>query len=61
MENLRNDITKAIGITSPDHIPHIEYRVLDSTKESGYTRHLIEYDSYEDKVIAFLLLPDILQ
>lgn len=60
MENLRKDITKAIGITSPDHIPHIEYRVLDSTKESGYTRHLIEYDSYEDKVIAFLLLPDIL-
>ena len=60
MANLRNEITEAIGITYPNFIPHIEYRLLDSTKESGYTRHLIEYDSYEDKVIAFLLLPDIL-
>lgn len=60
MENLRNEITEAIGITCSNNIPHIDYRLLDSTKESGYTRHLIEYDSYEDKVIAFLLLPDIL-
>ena len=61
MKNLRDDITEAIGITYPNNImPHIEYKLLDSTKESGYTRHLIEYDSYEDKVIAFLLLPDIL-
>ena len=60
MANLRNEIAEAIGITCPNIIPHIEYRLLDSTKESGYTRHLIEYDSFGDKVIAFLLLPDIL-
>lgn len=60
MENLRNEIAETIGITCPNIIPHIEYRLLDSTKENGYTRHLIEYDSYDDKVIAFLLLPDIL-
>jgi dienelactone hydrolase len=60
MESLRNEIKEAIGITYPNIIPHIEYRLLNSTKEIGYTRHLIEYDSYEDKVIAFLLLPDIL-
>ncbi len=57
---LRNEITEAIGITCPGKMPHIEYRLLESVKESGYTRHLIEYDSCEDKVIAFLLLPDIL-
>lgn len=60
MENLRSKITAAIGMTCSDRIPHVEYRLLNSTKESGYTRHLIEYDSREDKVIAFLLLPDVL-
>lgn len=58
--NLRNEITKAIGIIAPNTIPHVEYRLLDSTKEDRYTRQLIEYDSYGDKVIAFLLLPEIL-
>ncbi|WP_313129348.1 hypothetical protein [Anaerocolumna sp.] len=58
--NLRNEIAEAIGIKYPNATPHIEYRLLDSTKEDGYTRHLIEYDSYGDKVIAFLLLPEIL-
>ena len=58
--NLRNEITKAIGIIAPNTIPHVEYRLLDSTKADGYTRQLIEYDSYGDKVIAFLLLPEIL-
>lgn len=38
MANLRNEITEAIGIKCPDSIPHIEYRLLDSAKESGYTR-----------------------
>ena len=60
MANLRNEITEAIGVISPNTIPHIEYRLLESTKEDGYTRQLIEYDSYGDKVIAFLLLPEIL-
>lgn len=58
--SLRNEIAKAIGIIVPNTKPHVEYRLLDSTKEDGYTRQLIEYDSYGDKVIAFLLLPEIL-
>lgn len=60
MINLRNEIKEAIGITAPGTKPHIEYRLLESSKEAGYTRQLIEYDSYGDKVIAFLLLPEIL-
>jgi len=58
--NLRNEITDAIGIIAPNTIPHVEYRLLDSTKADGYTRQLIEYDSCGDKVVAFLLLPEIL-
>ncbi|MDE6641960.1 MAG: prolyl oligopeptidase family serine peptidase [Acetatifactor sp.] len=60
MINLRNEIMEAIGITAPGTMPHIEYRLLESSKEAGYTRQLIEYDSYGDKVIAFLLLPEAL-
>ena len=60
MVNLRKEIAEAIGIRIPDAISHIDYKLLESTKEDGYTRQLIEYDSYGDKVIAFLLLPDIL-
>lgn len=60
MENLINQIKEAIGMVSPNFKPNIEYEILDSTKEDGYTRQLIKYDSYGDKVIAFLLLPDIL-
>lgn len=49
-----------IGIKATLTNPRVEYRLLDSTKEDGYTRQLIEYDSYGDKVIAFLLLPETL-
>lgn len=60
MENLRNQIKEVIKITSSHLNPDIKYKVLESTKEDGYTRQLIEYESYGDKVVAFLLLPDIL-
>ena len=60
MANLRDEIMEAIGITCSNFTQNIDYRLLDSMKENGYTRHLIEYNSYEDKVIAFLLIPDIL-
>ena len=60
MTDLRNDMAKIIGIQTPDPTSLIEYRVLESTKEDGYTRQLIEYDSNGDPVIAFLLLPEIL-
>lgn len=60
MENLRNEIAHLIGVMTTDTLPNIEYKILESTKENGYTRHLIAYDSCGDKVTAFLLLPDIL-
>lgn len=55
--NLRNEIAKVIGIELSDPIVKVKYKVLKSTQEDGYTRQLIEYDSYGDKVSAFLLLP----
>lgn len=58
MANLRNEIAEAIGIEVPNTISNVEYRVLESTEEDGYTRQLIEYDSHGDRVIAFLLLPE---
>jgi len=37
---------------------NIEYTVLESKDDNGYRRQLIEYDSYGDKVRAFLMLPE---
>ena len=61
MENLRNEIAEVIGINVQNAPRDIEYRVLENTKEDGYTRQLIEYDSYGDKVSAYLLLPEKLE
>ncbi|MDE6596377.1 MAG: prolyl oligopeptidase family serine peptidase [Oscillospiraceae bacterium] len=58
MKKLRNEIAEAIGIADPSSAPYVEYKLLETTKEDGYTRQLIEYDSYGDKVIAFLLIPE---
>lgn len=60
MVNLKNEIANVIGISFPITIPDVEYKILDTTKVNGYTRQLIEYDSYGDKVIAFLLIPEII-
>lgn len=60
MTNLRNDIANIIGINVADFTAPVTYNLLDASQEDGYTRQLIEYDSYGDKVTAFLLLPDIL-
>lgn len=56
--NLRNEIAEVIGIKLPNSISNGEYKVFESTQEDGYTRQLIEFDSYGDKVRAFLLLPE---
>lgn len=50
MTDLRTDIAKTIGITVPHEISDVEYKILESVKEDGYTRQLIEYDSCGDKV-----------
>lgn len=60
MENLRNEIAEIIGISVSNAVADIEYIVLYTFKEDGYTRQLIEYDSSGDKVSAFLLLPEVL-
>ncbi len=60
MSNLRNSISEIIGIKQNDLLDKIEYNIIVSTKEDGYTRQYIEFDSYGDKVIAYLLIPDII-
>lgn len=60
MENLRREIAEAIGITAVDAMSYIEYGILSSTQEKGYTRQRIEYVSQGDRVSAFLLLPETL-
>ena len=61
MANLRYEIAATIGISPSSITPHVDYKIQESTKEDGYTRQLIEFDSYGDKVKAFLLLPEILE
>lgn len=58
MGNLRNEIAEVIGIKHKDTAANGDYRVLESVELDGYVRQLIEYDSNEDKVSAFLLLPE---
>ena len=58
--DLRNEIAKIIGINIQNSSSDIKYDILESVKDDGYTRELIEYDSYGDKVKAYLLLPEIL-
>ena len=58
MTATRTRISELIGIKSDDLLDKIEYKVIESTKESGYTRNRIEFDSLGDKVIAYLLIPD---
>ena len=61
MMGLREEIAKIIGVDLPNSESNIQYVVLESIKEDGYIRQLIEYDSYGDKVRAYLLLPEILE
>lgn len=58
--DLRNEIAKIIGINIQTSPSNIKYDLLETVKENGYTRKLIEYDSYRDKVKAYLLIPEIL-
>lgn len=60
MQQLRNDIANVIGTVVPGTGTNAAFRILESVKEKGYTRLHIEYNSYGDKVSAFLLLPETL-
>lgn len=58
--DIRNEIAKIIGIDIDNFSTDIKYDILESVEVDGYTRQLIEYDSYGDKVKAYLLLPEVL-
>lgn len=58
MVDIRNRISEIIGIKADDLLDNIEYKIIESTSESGYKRHYIEFDSFGDKVIAYLLIPN---
>lgn len=61
MADLRIDIARIIGVTVPHEISNVVYKILESVKEEGYTRQLIEFDSDGDWVSAYLLIPEILE
>jgi len=56
--HLRNEIAEAIRINLSNPLLNVNYRILEVTEEAGYTRQLIEYESFGDQVKAFLLLPE---
>ena len=59
MDDLRNIICEIIGLKKEDLLYQVEYKIIESTNENGYKRNLIEFDSFGDKVIAYLLIPDV--
>ncbi len=58
MSSMRTEIAEVIGIQPPLAEEAVDYKVLETVEEDGYTRQLIEYASGEDKVSAYLLLPE---
>lgn len=59
MNDLRKKIAEAIGINKNNLQSIIRYTVTESVNQNGYTRQRIEYESFGDKVIAYLLIPEI--
>lgn len=51
-DGIKRRNSKNIGVDLPNSVSNIQYVVLESIKEEGYIRQLIEYDSYGDKVRA---------
>ncbi len=58
MKSVRESISELIGIHIPAETSTVEFEVLESVKEDGYTRQLITYASGGDQVPAYLLIPD---
>lgn len=58
MNSIRTEIAEIIGIQTALTEENVKYTVLESVEENGYIRQLIEYDADEDKVSAYLLLPE---
>jgi len=58
MQELRRGIAEVIGLAIPNSMERVKYQILDTVKEVGYTRQLIEYASGDDMIKAYLLIPD---
>ena len=62
MSDLRKEIADIIGIElsemTQSGVSTVDYTVLSSTKEDGYTRQYINYSSGTETVPAYLLIPD---
>lgn len=58
MVNIRNRISEIVGIKTDDLLNKVEYKIIELKNENGYKRNLIEFDSFGDKVIAYLLIPN---
>ena len=60
MSEMRKDIANLIGIDLSEMAVDnsVEYTVLSSDKEDGYTRQYIRYTSGAEIVPAYLLIPD---
>lgn len=60
MNNIKNEIINAIGINFNNISKDIDFNIIKSEKENGYTRQLINYISFGDTVTAYLLIPDVI-
>jgi len=58
--NIRNEISAALGISFDNISTNIDFNIVKSEKEDGYTRQLINFNSCGDTVIAYLLIPDVI-
>ena len=55
MDELRTQITKAIGLDNIAVAERVKFTIVDSVNESDFTRHKI---TYGDDITAYLLIPD---
>jgi dienelactone hydrolase len=55
---LKDDIAKTIGIGLSAAPVNVAYEVTETSREAGYTRQKISYESAGDTITAYLLLPD---
>lgn len=59
MFDLRNGIAETIGIKLRGISGEIEYKIIESIKENGYLRQLIEIKAYDNNnITAYLLIPE---
>lgn len=59
MFDLRNGIAETIGIKLSGISGEIEFKIIESIKENGYLRQLIEINAYDNNnITAYLLIPE---